>query len=156
MDKVLVDNPEISFIAVATAITILILLLRLFLKRYVLLWKSTLISYIVFVIFMLMGVAYEHSPLGDTPIYRMVFNTLSAILLVPGMLIYGLIPGTIKMCPSIFDEFAILTIGFLFYATVIWGIMKIIQKNKENKAAEKKQDESTTKEQKIDSDLKGI
>jgi hypothetical protein len=103
---------------------------------------------------MLMGVAYEHSPLGDTPSYRMVFNTLSAILLVPGMLIYGLFPGTIKMCPSIFDEFAISTIGFLFYAIVIWGIMKLIKINKEPEAAQNKQGDNLEKQPPTETDLK--
>jgi membrane protein implicated in regulation of membrane protease activity len=145
IDK-LFDNPTTAFIAVATVITILILLSRLFLKRNVLLWKSTLISYTVFVIFMYAGVLYEHSSFGETPLYEIPFRTLAMILLAPGMLIYAFFPGAIKMCPSNFDEFAIDTIGFLFYAVVIWGIMKLIKRRKETKATEKKQDNKLEKQ----------
>jgi hypothetical protein len=137
IDK-LFEIPDIAFLVVATVITLSILILRLFFKSCVFLWRGTLISYIVFVIFICMGVLYEQSPLGDTHFYRMLFHTLSAILLVPAMLIYGLFPGAIKMCPSIFDEFAIYTTGFLFYAIVIWGIMKFAKRRKETKAAENK------------------
>jgi hypothetical protein len=42
------------------------------------------------------------------------------------------------MCPSLFDEFATYTIGFLFYAIAIWGIMKFIKRGKETKVAEDK------------------
>jgi hypothetical protein len=140
------NNPYTAFLVVSTAITILLVLSRLFLKFHVLLWKGTLISYIVFVVFLLMGVAYEHTPLGDTPFYRGVFNVLSAILLVPGLLIYGLIPGVIKPCPSDFDVFGWHLAGFLFYAIVIWGIMKAIKINKEPVASEKKQDDNVEKQ----------
>ena len=99
-------------------------------------------------------VLYEHSPLGDTPFYEMVFYILAGILLTPAMLIYGLFPGTIKMCPSSFDEFATYTIGFLFYAIVIWGIMKFIKQRKGTKATEKKQDDNL-KKQTPSTDLKG-
>jgi hypothetical protein len=146
MDDELFINPYAAFLVVATAITILILLLRLFFKRCVLLWKSALISYIVFVVFLLMGVAYENTSLGDTLLYRLAFNAFSVILLAPGLLIYGLIPGFIKPCPSDFDVFSWHTIAFLFYAIVIWGIMKLIKKSKEPKAIAEKQDDTLEKQ----------
>jgi uncharacterized protein YacL len=141
MKNMLIDNPEISFIIVATAITILLVLLRVIFKFCVLLWKSTLISYIVFVIFMLMVPIYEHSLL-KTPLFKVLYHILGATLIVPGMLIYALIPGAINPCPSDSDEFVSYIISFIFYAIVIWGIMIFIKKSKELVATEKKQDDN--------------
>jgi hypothetical protein len=154
-DKLLdFNNPYTAFIAVSTAITILFVLARLVLKLRLLLWKGTLISFIIFIIFLIMGVAYEHSPLGDTPIYRMVFNTLSAILLVPGLLIYSLIPGVIKPCPSDFDVFGWHLAAFIFYAIVFWGVVKAIKVNKELNAYGKNTDNNIAKEPSSNTDSK--
>lgn len=141
----LFDDPETAFLVVATVITILILLLRLFLKSCVLLWKSSLISYVVFLILIFMGILYEHSYLGDNHFYRMGFDILSMILLTPSMLIYGILTMA-KMCPSNMDVFAWHTIGYLFYTLVILGIMKVVKQRKEMKATAKKQDDSLEKQ----------
>jgi hypothetical protein len=155
MNNMLIDNPEISFIIVATVITILIALSRLFLKCCPLLWKSTLISYIVFVIFMLLAQVYQHSSFAEIPLFGIPYRTLGAILMVPGMLIYGfLIPGVIKPCPSDSDEFASCVISFLFYAIVIWGIMKLIKKSKEPRTVETKQDNEAEKQTPTETNLK--
>jgi len=131
-------NPYTGFLVVATGITITILLLRLLLKFRVLLWKSTLISYIVFAAFATFMYVDSIRGHGLSPFWYTVFKILGPLLLVPGMLIYGLIPGVIKPCPSDTDVLGWLTFGFLFYAVVIWGIMKIIKQRKETKAAVKK------------------
>lgn len=90
-----------------------------------------------------MGTLWEHSSIR---FFDIVFNILGPLLLVPGMLIYSLFPGTVKMCPAEFDVFAWHTIGFLFYAIVIWGIMKVIKQRKATKATAKKQDDSLEKQ----------
>jgi hypothetical protein len=146
----LFDNPYTGFLVVATVITVLVLLPRLLLKRCVLLWKSTLISYVIYVAFatfMYIGESWqmksEHAP---THLFGKIYYILGPLLLIPGMLIYGLVPGAIKMCPSNFDEFGVLTCAFLFYAIVIWGIMKVIKQRKEMKTVEKKQGDNAEKQ----------
>jgi hypothetical protein len=146
------SNTDIAFFEVSTVITILFVLSRLFLKFRVLLWKGTLISYIVFVIFMLLAQVYQHSSFAEMPLFAIPYRTLGAILVVPGMLIYGLIPGKVKMCPTDSDEFWIYTCAFLFYAIVFWGIMKLIKKNKEPKAIEQKQDDNVGKQTPTETD----
>jgi hypothetical protein len=141
----LFDDPYTAFIVVSTAITISLVLSRLFLKFRVLLWKSTLISYLAFVIFMLLEPIHYHSLL-KTPLFNIPYDILGATLMIPGMLIQGLIFG-VGPCP-IGDnaEFYILTFAFLFYAVVIWGIMIFIKKSKELVATEKKQDDNVEKQ----------
>ena len=110
------ENPQSAFFIVSTAITIFILILRFIFKYFKVFWKCTLISYCVYIIFLIIAMKYDSA-----------FNILGPIFLVPGMLIYGLIPGMIKMCPSNFDVFAWHTIGFLLYAAIFCGIIKFIQ-----------------------------
>ncbi len=138
----LLNDPDTAFVVVGAAITIFILLLKWLPNYCVILWKSTLISYIIFIIFMLLGQVYQHSSFAEIPLFGVPYRTFGAILVVPGMLIYGLIPGAINMCPSDFDEFGTLTCAFLFYAIVLWGVMKAIKINKEVNAAGKKQDDN--------------
>jgi hypothetical protein len=147
-DKLLgFNDPYTIFIYVAAAITILILLLRLFFDCCTLLWKSILISYIVFITLILSSSILEHNHIG-------IVSALSAILLIPGMLIYGLIPGVTKPCPSDFDVFWWHLIAFIFYAIVIWGIMKAFKINKELNAPEKKQDDNVEKQTPTETNLK--
>ena len=93
----LFENEYAAFLVVATVITILILLSRLLLKRCVLLWKSTLISYIIFLIlvsFMCISEYWqmksEHAP---THLFGTIYLILGPLLLVPGVLIQALIFG---------------------------------------------------------------
>jgi hypothetical protein len=144
------NNPYTAFIVVAAAITITILLLRLIFDYCVLLWKSTLISYIVyfaFAIFIYVGNIRDATPFEIT-----VFKILGPLLLFPGLLIYGLIPGIIKPCSSDTDILGWLTCGFLFYTIVIWGIMKLVKKSKEPVASEKKQDDNIEKQTPTETD----
>jgi hypothetical protein len=143
MDK-LFDNPDIASLVVVTTMLIVVWLVKWRFKAYVLLWRGTLISYMVFITFILMGVVYEHCHIG--PFYRILFHTVSAVLLIPSALIYSFFPGAIKMCPSNFDEVALNTISFLFYSFIFLGIMKVIKRRKETKAAEKKQDNKLEKQ----------
>jgi hypothetical protein len=104
---------------------------------------------------MLLAPIYQKS-LIETPLFEIPYQIFGAMLIVPGMLMYGLIPGRVKPCPSNFDVFAFYTIAFLFYAIVIWGIMKVIKQRKEIKTAEKKQDNNVEKQTPSDTDLKGV
>jgi hypothetical protein len=140
MSNIFYDHPNIAFIIVATAITLPLVLLRLVFKFRLLLWKSTLISYILFVIFMLIAPIYEHDLL-KTP-FSDIYRIYGAVLIIPGMLIQGLIFG-VGPCPiGDYAEFVIDIAAFIFYAIVIWGIMKIIKINKEPQAIEQKQDDN--------------
>ena len=139
-----VNGPNFVFFFVSTTITILIFFFRLRFKQLRILWKSTLISYTIFLIFA--ASLYTGGGLA----------ILGLILLPPGMLIYGMFPGAAKPCPSDFDLSVILTFSFLFYAFVILGIMKVIKKSKENKAAEIKQDDNLDKQPPSDTGLKGV
>lgn len=143
-DKLL-DNPDIAFVVVSTTVTILILLVRLRIKVLALLCKSSLITYVVFLILIFMGILYEHLYLGDNYFYRFVFHTLSMILLTPSVLIYGILTMA-KMCPSNEDEFAWYIIGYLFYMFVILGIMKVRKIIREDKVSQKKQDDILEKQ----------
>jgi len=131
---------EIAFVTITTLITIVILLLRLVFKKCVFLWKSTLISYISFIILMLTRVACEHFRSGMVAfLSEMLCYIFSIILVMPASLVYSLFLSGIRTCPSAFDIFIMHTIGFLFYMIVIWGILKFIIIYKEPKAAEQKQ-----------------
>ena len=91
----------------------------------------------------------EHAP---THLFKTIYYIFGPLLLVPGGLIYAFVPGAIKMCPSDFDFFAILTIGFIFYAIVIWGIMKLVKKSKETKATAMKQGDTLEKQTPTETD----
>jgi membrane-bound ClpP family serine protease len=139
-----VNGSNFIFFFVSTTITILIFFFRLRFKRLQILWNIALILYIIFLIF-----AASLCTGGGLSIFGL-------ILLPPGMLIYGMFPGAAKPCPSDFDVSAILTISFLFYTFVFWGILSVIKKSKENKAAEIKQDDNVEKQHVSDNDSKGI
>jgi hypothetical protein len=148
MDYKLYDlhNPYTAFLVVATVIIILV---RLFLKRSVILRKSTLISYIIYVAFTTfwyISISWYTEQETLTNLFETISYLLGPLLVIPGMLIYGLIPGVIKPCPSDTDVFGWFTFGFLFYAIVIWGIMKFRKIGKESKTAGKKQDDNAEKQ----------
>lgn len=160
MNNELFSEPYLPFIIIATAITILVLLLKFFFKFFNLLWKSTLISYIAYVILIVLlyisrlwQMKSEHAP---TFIFEKLYFILGPLLIVPGGMIYGLIPGVIKPCPSSLDFCIILIIGFLFYSVAIWGIMAVIKKSKESKSAEIKRGDNVGKQSPSDTDLKGV
>jgi hypothetical protein len=141
------DNPYTAFIVVSTAITVLFVLLRLIFKLRILLWKSTLISYIIFFVFTLMSIAYEHSQVSER-----AFQILYVIMLAPGMIIQALFFGGGPCLSGNHVEFNILTFAFLFYTIVIWGIMRLIKKSKEPVAAENKQDDNVEKQTPTETD----
>jgi hypothetical protein len=148
----LFENEYAAFIVVATAITILILFSKLRFKRLVLLWKSILITYLVFLVFAtLMAIGDEK--LTDR-IHFMVYPLMifMFILLTPGMLIQALIFGGGPCLSGNHTLFNIVTIAFLFYAIVIWGIMKLISKSKEPNVAENKQDNEVEKQTPTETD----
>ena len=147
----LFDSESLAFIVIATAITLLLVLLRVIFKFRVLLWKSTLISYIVFFIFTLMSIAYEHSQASEGS-----FQILGMILLVPGVLIQALIFGGGPCLSGNHVLFNIFTFAFLFYAIVIWGILIFIKKSKEPVAVEKKQDNNLERQIPTETDTKGV
>jgi hypothetical protein len=148
----LLNDPDTAFVVVGAAITIFIMLLRWLPGYCKLLWKSTLVSYIIFIIFMLLEPIHYHSLL-ETPLFNIPYHILGATLMIPGMLIQGLIFG-VGPCP-IGDnaEFYILIFAFLFYAVVIWGIMKLIKKSKEPITVETKQDNEVEKQTPTETNL---
>ena len=136
----LFENEYAAFLVVATAITILIFFSKLRFKRLVLLWKSTLISYIIFLIlvsFMCISEYWqmksEHAP---THLFGTIYLILGPLLLTPGILIQALIFGGGPCLSGNHVLFNIFTIAFLFYSMVIWGIMKIRKQLKEPKVTE--------------------
>ena len=136
----LFENKYAAFLVVATAITILIFFSKLRFKRLVLLWKSTLISYIIFLIlvsFMCISEYWqmksEHAP---THLFGTIYLILGPLLLTPGILIQALIFGGGPCLSGNHVLFNIFTIAFLFYSMVIWGIMKIRKQLKEPKVTE--------------------
>jgi len=137
----LFENEYAAFLVVATAITILTFFSKLRFKRLLLLWKGTLISYIVFFIFTLMSIAYEHSQAREGS-----FQILGMILLVPGILIQASIFGGGPCLSGNHVLFNIFTFAFLFYAVVIWGITKFIKCCKDSLAPEQKQDYNMEKQ----------
>jgi hypothetical protein len=162
MDYKLYDlhNPYTAFIVVATVITISIAILRFIFKRCVLLWKSTLMSYIMSVIcttFWYIGVSWmigKEGTLAD--LFSIIYGILLLLLAIPGMFIYGLIPGVIKPCPSDTDLFGWFTFGFLFYILVFWGRNKFRKYREEMKAAVKKQINEAEKQTPMETDTKGV
>jgi hypothetical protein len=137
----LFENEYAAFLIVSTLITTTMLLLKLRFKFLILLCKSTLISYIVFFIFTLMSIAYEHSQASEGS-----FQILGMILLVPGVLIQASIFGGGPCLSGNHVLFNILTFAFLFYAVLIWGIMKFIKCCKDSLAPEQKQDYNMEKQ----------
>jgi hypothetical protein len=146
----LFENEYVAFIVVATAITILILFSKLRLKRLVLLWKSVLFPYIIFLIFAaLMAIGSDEIPFLC---YLLIIFTF--ILLTPGLLIQASIFGGGPCLSGNHVEFNILTFAFLFYVIVIWGIMKLIKKSKEPITVETKQDNEAEKQTPTETNLK--
>jgi hypothetical protein len=142
IDK-LFENEYIAFLVVSTVITTMMLLLKLCFKFRVLLWKSTLISYIIFFILTLWSIAYEGS-----------FPILCIIILAPGTIIQAMFFGGGPCLSGNHVLFNIFTFAFLFYAIVIWGIMIFIKKSKELVATEKKQDDNVEKQTTTETNLK--
>jgi hypothetical protein len=147
MDDISDAAPIIAFIAVATIIMILIFLSR---KRCMLLWKSTLMSFIFSLpgpILWYIGMSLQIEKEGISADFLfIIFNLLFILLVIPGMFIYGLIPRVIKPCPSDLDLFGWLTFGFLFYVLVFWGRNKFRKYREEMKVAEKTQNDNMEKQ----------
>ena len=105
-----------------------------------------MISYIVFLIFTVLMYIGDDKLNNMIPYTGFILMGFSFILLTPGLLIYGLIPGVIKPCPSDNDVLGWFTCGFLFYSIVIWGILKLIKKSEKSRTIEIKQNNEAEKQ----------
>ena len=152
----LLNGSHFAFLFVATMITAVIFLSKFRFKCLRILWKSALISYITFLIFTVFMGLGSYNLNNMIPSMGFVLIGFSFLLLTPGLLIYGLIPGVIKPCPSDTDVFGWFICSFIFYMFVIWGIMTVIKKSKENKLSDIKQKDSLEKQPPPGADSKGI
>jgi hypothetical protein len=154
----LFENEYAAFLIVSTVITTTMLLLKLRFKFLTLLWKSTLISYIIFLIlvsFMCISEYWqmksEHAP---THLFGTIYLILGPLLLTPGILIQALIFGGGPCLSGNHVLFNIFTFAFLFYTVVIWGIMEFIKCCKDSLAPEQKQDGNMEKQTPTETNLK--
>jgi hypothetical protein len=95
--------------------------------------------------------------LNDTlPFTGYILIVFSFILLTPGLLIQASIFGGGPCLSGNHIEFNLITFAFLVYCIVIWGIMKLVKKNKQPVIIENKQNNDAKKQSPSDTDMKGV
>jgi ankyrin repeat protein len=116
------ENPNMFSLVILTMVLIATGLLRLLFKYFKLLWRSSLIAYVIFSVYL---VLVDSPHLLDNAIIHTIV-TIFSVLLTPAIIAVAMFKR-MGPCPTNSDEIAMFITGYAFITVVILGIMKLIK-----------------------------